>query len=135
MLMRTSTTLYAFAAYLAILAAVLLFIPNVLLGLFGLGETREVWIRIIGMLVLFLGVFYVRMAQENNIRFAETTVYLRACVMIFFAVFVALNFAPPSLLFFALVDMIGAAWTWYALQKGETLGEVFGRVQKQLKIK
>ena len=41
-----------FGLYLVGLGAILLVVPNVLLSVFGLPMTSEVWIRVAGMLVL-----------------------------------------------------------------------------------
>jgi hypothetical protein len=37
-------------------------------------------------------------------------------VIVFFAAFVALGFAKPTLLLFGLVDLVGATWTFIALR-------------------
>jgi hypothetical protein len=51
-------SVFVFGLYLLVLAIVLLVAPNFLLEMFFLPSTSEVWIRVIGMLVLFLGFFY-----------------------------------------------------------------------------
>lgn len=115
--MKTSpaTTMFVFAFYLAGLAAIFLIIPNVLLSLFGLPETNEVWIRALGMVVLFLAVYYFQMARENNLTLIRTTIYTRATVPLFVIAFVALGFSSINLMLFAFPDLLGALWTWYAV--------------------
>ena len=49
-------SLIAFGCYLFPLGLILLLVPNLLLGLFQIPATSEVWIRVVGMLVIFLGV-------------------------------------------------------------------------------
>jgi hypothetical protein len=51
-------SIQVFCAYLVALALALLLSPNTLLGLFGFAPTGEVWIRVVGMLVGILGVYY-----------------------------------------------------------------------------
>jgi hypothetical protein len=104
-----------FGIYLLVLGVVLLAAPNLLLGLFHLPPTTEVWLRVVGMLVAFLGIYY-RVAAAADLRlFFLTTVMLRASVPVFFLAFVLAGWAPWPLLVFAGVDAAGAAWTWRAL--------------------
>lgn len=116
MMTRPAQTLFVFALYLFLLGAVLLAAPNQLLGLFGLPVTEEVWIRVVGMLVLFLGVYYVVAARANFLPMLEASVRIRVAVPVFFAVFVALGWAPATLLVFGAIDLAGAIWTRLALR-------------------
>ena len=114
---HAARTLFAFSLYLFGLGLVLLLAPNPLLGVFGIAPTHEVWIHVIGMLVLFLGVYYWVAARGGQREFMRWTIALRASVIVFFAGFVAVGWAPPALLLFGLVDLAGAAWTWSALAR------------------
>jgi len=109
-------TIFAFGCYLLALGASLLLFPNAVLGVFGIAPTTEVWIRVVGMLVLFLGSYYGLAAAANSRQFFRWTIPLRASVIVFFAAFVLLGYAPRVLMLFALVDFAGAAWTWVALR-------------------
>jgi hypothetical protein len=51
---RAASSLFVFAVYLVGLGLGLLLVPNLLLRAFGAPPTSEVWIRVIGMLVLCL---------------------------------------------------------------------------------
>lgn len=106
-----------FGGYLLALALALLLAPNLLLGVFGIAPTDEVWIRVVGMLAGILGVYYLRAAQAGLTAFFGWTVPVRLSVPVFFAVFVALGMAPPVLLLFAAVDAAGALWTRSALRR------------------
>jgi len=106
----------AFGLYAVLLGAVLLVAPNVLLGLFGLAPTGEVWIRVVGMLVTFLGVYYQVAAATEHVAFMATTVLLRGSIPLFFLVFVGAGWVEWPLLVFAAVDLAGAAWTGLALR-------------------
>ncbi len=112
-----SKSIYYFGIYLSLLAVSLLAFPNTVLGLFHITPTTEVWIRLVGVVVLDLGILYVLMAPSNNILFMTLTVYLRASVLLWFILFVALDMAPVQLILFGLVDAAGAAWTFFALRK------------------
>lgn len=117
MMTKPATTLFVFAIYLILLGTALVVVPNALLGLVGMPGTTEVWIRIVGMLVVFLGVYYVVAARINSLPFMEASVRLRGSVLLFFGAFVALGWAPPVLLLFAAIDVLGALWTHLSLRR------------------
>lgn len=110
-------SIQVFGIYLMLLGLVLLVAPNLLLALFGIAPTGEVWIRIVGMLAGFLGLYYTQAARVCDRAFFRTTVFVRLSVPGFFGAFVALAMAPPALMLFALVDVAGAAWTASALRR------------------
>ncbi len=114
---RAAKTLFAFGVYLIGLSGLLLVIPNWLIGLFGIAPTSEVWIRVVGMLALFLAVYYIQAARAELTGFMRWSVYVRASVIGFFGLFVLLDLAPTALLLFAVVDLASAAWTALALRQ------------------
>ena len=113
---KSAQSLFFFALYLFGLGTVLLVAPNRLLGLFDIAPTTEVWIRVVGMLVLFLGVYYVSAARANFLPILEASVRVRVAVPLFFGAFVALGWAAPALLLFGGVDLAGAVWTFLTLR-------------------
>lgn len=106
-----------FAVYLGLLAVALLLAPNVLLGAFGLPPTSEVWIRVVGMLVALLAVYYWTAAATELTPFLRATVLCRLTVPVFFVIFVTAGWARWPLLLFGVMDAAGAAWTWWALHR------------------
>jgi len=109
-------TVLAFGWYAIILGAVLVLAPNLLLATVGLPPTEEVWIRVVGMLLLFLGGYYLLAARAEWTAFFRMSVWFRGLVILFFAVFVVLGFVKPVLLGFAVVDLLAALWTASALR-------------------
>ena len=107
-----------FGIYLLLLGVVLLVAPNVLLGVFGMASTSEVWIRVVGMLCVLLGTYYRASAGAEATRFFQTSVLARASVPVFFLVFVLAGWSQWPLVLFGLVDAAGALWTWTALRRG-----------------
>ncbi len=103
--------------YLFLLGLSLLLVPNLVLGLFRFPPTFEVWIRVVGMLLLFLSVFYFVAARSDNRLFMLWSFRLRASVIFFFFAFVLAGLAPPVLLLMGAVDLAGALWTWSELRK------------------
>lgn len=109
--------MFVFGIYLCGLGLLLLLVPNLLLQVFRVPQTNEVWIRIIGMLVLCLSFYYIQAARSELTRFIRWTVWARAAVIIYFAAFVLLVSAPQALLLFGLIDLLAAIWTWLALKR------------------
>lgn len=114
---RAAKSLFVFGIYLCGLGLVLLLVPNLILRLFGVPPTNEVWIRINGMFVLCLSFYYVQTARHELTSFIRWTVWTRAAVIFYFAAFVLLVSAPKALLLFGLIDLLSAVWTWLALKK------------------
>ncbi len=110
-------TIRIFGWYLLALSAALIIVPNLLLGLFGVAATNEVWIRVAGMLAGIIGYYYLRASATGFSEFFAWTVPVRLSVLAFFCAFVALKLAPPILIFFGAVDAAGAAWTWLAIRR------------------
>jgi hypothetical protein len=114
---KSAFSLRVFSLYMFIFGAVLIADPNWLLSLFGVAETHEVWIRIVGMMILIVG-FIDFMASGNEMRnFFWWSVYARLAVTIFLIGFVVLASAPPVVLLFGAIDAGGAIWTGLCLRE------------------
>lgn len=114
---RAARSVQAFGFYLVGLGIALAGVPNLLLGAFGLPATPEVWIRVVGVLVLNIGIYYHCAAADEAKRVFRVSVYTRALVVIAFLAFVLLGFAKPMLVLFGLVDLAGGIWTLLALRR------------------
>jgi hypothetical protein len=110
-----ATSVLVFGGYLLLLGALLVLAPNWLLGLLRVAATGEVWIRILGMVLLLMGTYYVLAALADVRAFMRWTVPLRATVPVFLLAFVLTGLAPRVLILFGLVDLAGAGWTGWAL--------------------
>ena len=60
-------SILVYSIYVFGLGATLLLVPNIPLPIFGLPQATEVWIRVAGMTVIFLSVFYF-IAARNEVR-------------------------------------------------------------------
>ncbi len=116
---KAAKSVYVFGIYLAFTGGFLLLLPNTLIGMVGLAETNEVWIRVVGMLVLFLSFYYTQAARSEMTDFFRWTVYVRSLVIVFFSVFVFLGFAKLPLILFGVIDLLCAGWTGMALKAEE----------------
>jgi hypothetical protein len=114
---KAALSVWVFSIYLFLLGAVLVIVPNVLLAPFGFPDTDEVWVRVVGMLVVILGYYYRTAAISESTAIIRATVVGRSLVLVFFIIFVALRFAPPALILFGVIDAAAAAWTAVAVTK------------------
>jgi hypothetical protein len=109
---RPAFTVKMFGYYLAVLGVALALMPNLLLGLFGMPVTTEVWIRVLGIVVFNVGVFYVVAAACEARPLFRASVYTRSLVFVAFIVFAAAGLASPVLVLFGAADLAGAVWTY-----------------------
>jgi hypothetical protein len=114
---KAAVSVLVFGVYLTLMGATLIAVPNLLLGMFRLPATGEVWIRVVGMLVACLAFYYVQAARRGLTDFFRWTVFVRCFVFVSLAAFAALRFAQPPLALFGVFDLLGAAWTAWALRQ------------------
>jgi hypothetical protein len=113
---RAAKSLFIFGIYLEFLAGMLIFAPNVLLATFHVASTHEIWIRSLGVVTGSIGIYYLLAARNDLAPIIVASVPVRFALMAFFAGFVVLDHADPSVLFFGAADAVGAAWTLVALR-------------------
>lgn len=124
---RSAFSLRVFSIYLFALGATLVTIPNLMLSFFGIPETLEVWIRVVGVPVLVIGYIIFMASRIELFPVFRWSVPARLSVMAFFVTFVVLGFAPPMLMLFGAADAAGAIWTAICLRQdnGTQLRNVF----------
>lgn len=88
---KAAFTVRAFGVYLVLLGVALVSVPNLLLGLFGIPSTSEVWIRVVGLLAFNIGVYYWYAAKSEARSFFMASVFVRAAVPAVFIAFVAMG--------------------------------------------
>jgi hypothetical protein len=118
-----SKSLLVYSIYTLGLGLTLLLVPNIPLPIFGLPEAHEVWIRVAGMTVIFLSIFYFIAARNDFRPFFVASVWFRFAVVGFFAAFAAAGFTSWNILLFTPLDVLFALWTLFELRKaGVSLG-------------
>lgn len=113
---KSATSVFVFGIYLFVLGLVLVVVPNLLLKMLGMAETDEVWIRVVGGLVLVLAYYYSQTARMGLTDFFRLTVVARTAVLLFFIALVLAGLGPPILVLFGVVDFVAAMWTALALR-------------------
>jgi hypothetical protein len=113
---KAARSMMVFGVYLVVIGLGFLVVPNMPLGLFGLADTSEPYIRIVGMLLLILAYYYIRAARAELTPLFLWSVHARATVILFFIAFAILDLAEPVLILFGVVDLAAAVWTYLALR-------------------
>lgn len=102
--------------YVLVLGAVLLLIPNVLLTAFQIDKTDEVWIRIIGLLLIGYGLYYFTAIRSEFTPLYTMSVWVRWGIVVGL-VALAFTVGPWQLVLFAAVDLLGGLWTFLTLRR------------------
>ena len=113
---KASLSILVFGIYMVVVGVALLVVPNVLLSLFAHPTTTEIWIRILGFVVVVLGYYYIVAARFELTPFFKAAVFGRPAVIVCFAGLVLLGMAQPVLILFGAIDLLGAIWTGLALR-------------------
>lgn len=109
-------TVYFWGFYAFGFGLVLLFVPTVLLDLFRVPQTDEPWIRVIGIIAIALGVYFVSGARSEATSFLKGTVLGRFIIATGATVLFALWGYWPAMVF-GFAEAAGALWTWSALRR------------------
>lgn len=120
-------TILVYSVYLFGLGATLLLVPNLPLPIFGLAEANDVWIRVLGMTVVFFASFYFVAARNEYRELFRASVATRLAVPVVFAAFVVAGFAPWNLMLFTPPDILFATWTWFSLLRSPELAAASAR--------
>ena len=113
---RAARSVLAFGVYLAVLGLGLVVLPDTMLALFGQPPSTEPWLRVVGIVVLVLALYYVCAAVTGMTAFYRWTTWGRPLAVAILIVLTAVNLAPPFVLILGAVDVAGALWTWLALR-------------------
>ena len=116
---RAAVSVLAFGIYMVVIGLALLAVPNLLLGLFGYATTTEIWVRILGFMVIVAGYYYIVAGRYELTPFFRATVYGRPAVIVCFSAFTLLGMAEPVLVLFGIIDLLGAIWTALALRSSQ----------------
>ena len=119
---RSAYSIFFFGIYIAIIGVLLTFIPNVLLGLVNVAASYEVWIHLAGMLLIFMGFFYIQAGRKNMTEFFRWTLWTRTTAAAFVIGFILTRLISPVILLFWMGDLAGAVWTAAALKSEGRLG-------------
>ncbi|HVR76950.1 MAG TPA: hypothetical protein VMS99_01015 [Acidimicrobiia bacterium] len=112
---RAARSIQVWSIYVLIVGAGLAVIPNLILSTLGVAQTDEVWIRVLGVVVVVLALYYWDAARHETRNLFVASVLGRLFVVASLLV-LWLTGEPWQLLLFAAVEAAGALWTFSALR-------------------
>ena len=118
---RSAISVLVFGIYIAILGFLLLLVPNWVITPFGIAPAREVWIRLSGIMLMALSVYYLVAVKHNLVVIFKITAYIRFTIIFFIVAFAALKLVSPNIIFFGIIDFLGGLWTYLSLKKEDQL--------------
>ncbi len=119
---RSSRSMFIFGFYVLVSGLFLLLFPEVLLKAAGITTGASVITRILGMVVFYLGIYYLVIGKKQLTEIIPWTIPTRASAIIFLALFVISGQANVLILGFGVLDLAGAIWTWIAWRKDQAGG-------------
>jgi type IV secretory pathway TrbL component len=111
------TSLIVQSVYVLLTGLQLIFVPNMLLNMFGFDATSEIWIKVLGIVVLSLAFIYYAVSKSDNQEVVSATMWARLFVGTGFLLLALTGQAKMNLILFASIDIATAAWTWMELKR------------------
>jgi len=113
----TAKSVFYYSFYMLGMGLGLLFIPSLLLGIFGFDATNDIWIRVLGLFAFCAGMLYFYCGRTNQTGFFRISIIER--IVFFFGMVGIVLFlqANPVLALIGSVDLFGAIWTAVTLRK------------------
>jgi len=111
-------SVFVFGIYQLVLGIVFIIAPNSLLSILGLAGTNEVWIRVAGAFVLVIGFYNLQAGLKSLSDLFLSSIIARVVVLLVFGAFVLLSFVKLIFIAFGAIELVGAIWTFFALQRG-----------------
>jgi hypothetical protein len=114
---KSATSIYVWGIYTLLTGITFLLVPNLLLNILGLGESQEVYPRLLGATIIMLGYYYVRAARQGSMTpFYAWSVHGRLGLAGVIIILVLIGLAKFLMLGFAVVEVAGSLWTAFALR-------------------
>ena len=113
----TAKSIFYYSFYMMGMGLSLLFIPNLMLGVFGFPPTNDIWIRVLGLFALCAGMLYFYCGRTNQTGFFRISVFERIVFFLGMVGIVLFMQADPILALIGSVDLFGAIWTAVTLRK------------------
>lgn len=96
----------------------LLFIPNLILGIFGFAPTAEIWVRVLGLFAFCAGLLYFYCGRTDQTGFFRVSVPERVIFFLGTVMLVVIFNVTPMLAVIGSLDLLGAIWTGLTLHQG-----------------
>jgi uncharacterized membrane protein YfcA len=114
---RAGKSIFYFGFWVLACGLSLFLFPGFCLGLVGMHLPDTVVVRLFGMVLLYLAVYYFVAGRHPEFRpLYKVTVYTRSSALVIVALLALLGMADPKIIGFVVVDALGAVWTGLALR-------------------
>lgn len=110
-------SLYVQMAFVVVSGIPAVLAPNLILTLCGFPPTTDIWIRVLGLLLLAIAPYYYNMARHGNVPVVRATVQGRIFFSIGLLAFVALDMASWPMAALAVSELALAGWTAWELKQ------------------
>jgi hypothetical protein len=114
---KSAKSVFIYGLFYAFNGLMLLLAPNVLLNSLGIEPTTEVWIRLAGVLLSAIAVYYILAAKYEIVVIMKATAFIRFTIIFFFTAFVLLELVSSSIIIISIIDFLGGGWTFLMLKK------------------
>ena len=121
---KTGKSILISGVYYGLSGLLLLLLPHTFLKLFSVPNTEDLFVRLAGLLLFFLGYYYVRGALAEDELIFRCTLFDRVGGAVVMALFVVFGY-PLALLLFTVIDLVLALATvllWRAELKAKLAG-------------
>src|SRR6188474_1812445 len=115
----TAKSIFYYSFYMLGMGLSLLFIPNLMLGVFGFPPTNDIWIHILGLFAFCAGLLYFYCGRTNQTGFYRISILERITFFLGMVGIVLFLPANPLLVLIGSVDLLGAIWTGLALRNAQ----------------
>ena len=89
--------------------------PNAVLATMGFEPTKDIWIRMAGLLALVLGFFYVQVGRYHFVPFYTWKLIGHSVGIVIMTLFYLQGLAPAPILTLCFSDALAAAWTGWGI--------------------
>ena len=107
----TAKSVFYYSFYMLGMGLGLLFIPNLILGIFGFSPTNDIWIRVLGLFTFCAGMLYFYCGRTDQTGFFRISIIERIVFFLGMVGIVLFMRANPLLALIGSVDLVGAIWT------------------------
>lgn len=116
--MKNATlSIQVFAVYIFGLGLGAILIPQQIMSFLGITPPQEVWVRILGLVVFVISLYYFSMARQRIVPFYRITTWGRWIVGLGIISFALVGWGEPRIAIFGVIDTLGGIWTYYCLKK------------------
>ena len=117
---RAALSVLVFAIYLATAGMLLLCVPAAACSLLGLQPPGDgVWVRVTGMLMLYLAFYCLQAARSEAREFIRWTIVTRPWTLLVVGGLVVFGLENPVIMIFGVFDVLASLWTALSLQESQ----------------